>query len=136
MPDYREIKERFLKSSGGNVNSHLRNDCWGILHEAANRNDWKFVVWLVLHKGADPNFLTRAGNNALCIIQDESKITRFLLWKGCEPHYDKVTYRDKFVYYALSRKRILLMIISRDSPLHKDLWREVAGWFIQEEEEK
>ncbi len=128
---YQLIKAEFLRGRGKNVNTLIQGSGWGILHWACEVMDWEFIVWLVLYEGADVNLLTSSGTDALYIgvghCYNPRSFIRFLVWQGCDPDYLNV--RKRFYHYFLGESlRMTILIGIAKSPLHKDLWREVAGW--------
>ncbi len=132
MTRYQTSKEKFLEVGGDpNQFGYGYGSDWGILHEAIDEDDWEFIVWLVLHGGANPDFLTRrARNNALFFAYKHSVI-KFLLWRGCDPgHINKGGIRS-LIYYRndeSSRMIILRMMTKMDNTINIYLWREVAEW--------
>ncbi len=140
---YEEYRGWVLQGrGGGDVNELLRHDKnWGILHEACWESDYVFVVWLVLHMGADPNLLSGLGCNVF-YFADEWKTLKFLSWQGSDPFNENDNERLSFLHYQSykndylrneSRRRKILFGIHQGL-IHKDLWREVAEWFRGEKE--
>ncbi len=139
-PEYQETKEWFLRDRSIKANRILWAYGWGIIHWACCEDDWEFIVWLVLYRGADPNFSSTSSEyNALGYAED-FKVIKFLLWQGCDP-YQKDKYGTEMVYYhhyelnydyiSCESSRIKILVVlhqNKGPPLHKDLWREVGEW--------
>ncbi len=136
--EYQTYKDIFLLFDLG-VNELIAGSNWGILHWACGAKDWEFTTWLVLHKGADPNMLTgRLRNTSLILVAYEERFLKFLLWQGADPEHKNKEGSDMLIEYPLNdylwneftRKKIIRVLLSHPSGIHKDLWREVAGWLV------
>ncbi len=141
MPSYDQEKCKCLKTKGRDVNQY---NCFFhnervILHCACEEDDWDFIVWLVDHWGADIHLLTfRWKNNALRFSRS-LRVVKFLIWRGCDPFHRNSSgelsadIRHGFgvnSYVKIEPLRIKILIGIDKSSLHKDLWREVAGWMF------
>ncbi len=125
-----EFKEKFLLEQSDP--NQLAFGGWGSLHFACVKNDWEITTWLVLHRGADPNYLTDDYRNNALFFTGDRRIRAFLLWQGCDPeHMNKNKYYSvNFCHRYLYMKIIRILLHSSTTAIHKDLWREVAEWFL------
>ncbi len=130
MTKYHEWKEMYLQGRGC-------KDRRNLLEWACGVNDWEFTVWLVLHCGEDPPILTRKCTDVLhlyyyCV---DIRILKFILWQGCvagiicnNAVMTRLIPSDIYDYIRDEFRRTKILIAIYKSPIHKDLWREVAGW--------